>query len=206
MPRTRDETSACTNHRACRWRQEGSARLLLRAVGSDRAVAGPRARHGNGGLAGVRLRLRLLRHHSDRPHDRNCFWGGTGLRVLLVDRPAWRGIRARAGPRASSLAANDWFRAEVRSAERPLLQCRHSGTLEQAAPHGRLQKPLRSSRRYRGQTKAGRNPMETGSLLLVTRGAAWCRRPSGRRPRGRTGPKYDQSGVLEPQLCMRLVS
>ena len=56
---------------------------------------------------------------------------------------ALRGIRARVAPSASSLAANDRARAEVRSAESSLLQCRRGGHRSQTSASGVKQQRLR---------------------------------------------------------------
>ena len=54
-------------------------------------------------------------------------------RSQIAALPSSARIRARVGPSACSLAANDRVKAEVRGAESSLLQRRPSGTLGEAA-------------------------------------------------------------------------
>ena len=71
---------------------------------------------------------------------------------------ALRGIRARVAPSASSLAANDRARAEVRSAESSLLQCRRGGTLAETAALRRSSKPAKDAARAFGRQSRAEQP------------------------------------------------
>jgi len=111
----------------------------------------------------------------------------SGSAAVALAGPALRGIRARVGPSASSLAANDRPRAEVRSAESSLLQCRLGGYVNAAAA-------LRASRREPEAANHAGHVFETpgfrdwGSMASAIAGASGSLTPAPEtadsRPRG----------------------
>jgi hypothetical protein len=87
---------------------------------------------------------------------RTCFRVRTRLSAHTPGGPPVRGNQASARRSASRFAANVLVGAEAGGAEGWLLHRRHSGTLDQAAAHGRIQK-RRSGERTRAKGGTGGN-------------------------------------------------
>ena len=122
-----------------------------------------------------------------------------------------RAIRARVAPSASSLTANDWARPEVRSAERPLLQCCPSSHRLQTAALGVKQSPALGGRpplrRGGDQSQARRGAYASARLSTAPnepclsakgRTSRSSRRPDGRGADDSLGDEAQLDGNGEP--------